>query len=121
MKKYLIAVLFGVICLAGTAAYVNTKISKAPIESFIVKESDAFLYVNNSKEYREATKEFNKEMMAKLLDFNKKLGVENPEDAKEMEKLNKLSETIGKIIIVHTEQDIRKVKKADDFMKEFNL
>lgn len=114
MKKYLIAVLFGVICLAGTAAYVNTKISKAPIESFIVKESDAFLYVNNSKEYREATKEFNKEMMAKLLDFNKKLGVENPEDAKEMEKLNKLSETIGKIIIVHTEQDIRKVKKADD-------
>lgn len=116
MKKYIVAVLFGVICLAGTAAYVNTKISKAPIESFIVKESDGFLYLNNSKEYREATKEFNKEIMAKLLEFNKKLGVENPEDAKEIEKLNKLSETIGKVIVVHTEQDLRNVKKSADLL-----
>lgn len=112
MKKYLIAVLFTGICLVGTAAYVNNKMSKASVENFIVKDSDAVLYVNNSKEYKESTKAFNQEMLKKLMSFNEKLGVEN--DTAELEKINKISESMEKVIVIHTEQNVKEIKKPED-------
>ena len=108
----MVAALFGVICIAGAAAYVTTKTSTVPVENFIVKDTDGFMYINNSKEYKEATKEMNKDILEKFIKLNEKLGVENKDDQKEIEKLNRLSNAMGKVMIVHTEQNLKIVKDS---------
>lgn len=111
MKKYFTLLLFVLTVIVAAGAIVSSK--KVPIQKFIVKDSDGFAYFYNDPKYAEAKRGLNDYMM-KILQSEGKV---DENFVKLNSKLEEYSKTISRIMVVHTEQNIKQIKES----KEINL
>lgn len=108
MKKYVIGLIFLAVFAVGIAAVVVT--NKTPIQNFIVAGTDVMLYFNNDPKYVEATKNMN-EFMRNIL---KEEGNLSEDEMALNKKIEDAVKKMRQIMVIHTEQNIKDVKKAED-------